>query len=1622
MVAADVGPCSTFARKIRFVRSAACTFAPASFGRPGSYPYRRKVLYEPLEPRLLLSADLAPQAGDALVSGLQELRDWAVDLSEVQALEQTLPLANLSVNGLLSAPDIVQQQLINPVAGYFAGLALGEDGNTDDLAAAINAVAETTVPVTGDEINNKVIFDVAFNVNRPSNGALGLGPEAGDLGLELPDNTDLPVTGNFDFSFSFGLDTTDGSFDAGDFFIAGDFLSLGFEADADPLAFPLTFGLLDTEVENGQLALDARVVIGLGELDTDGNNEISVAELQAKSPGAITDVAASGSASGELPIELGALAFAANGDPAVVVDAPDLFSGAAPGITLNGDFAEIANFEASLGEALANGLSGLARELDEAANTGLAGQFLFPLGTSVNEVLALGDILEAHLAEVVRDFVANGGSVDELVAALNAHSGIYGDLTIAIVAAGDLLDDVLALDLAVSAGRVTPDFDFELGDDVEAFLTTDKLIRDLTTHLDWNFTVGVNLLDLASPAVAFFGRFGNPLNVAADVSIPDLAIAAQAGFLGLEIGTVNGQQSAYAMDVDIALNVAVAGSAGDGSVSLSELSDTAAAERVSQSGTAQVTMEFVGLSGIDGVFNDPLAPPSLSFSDDLFEDEVDPVVTENFTILGITAFSNTSSSQVRTGLNTLGEFLDGFVRSEALKIPVPLASGLVQGEMLAQGFDDFTGQDLNTIFRQAVMEPLQLPQGEDDITPPLSFATVQGLQTVLGAVFSNIAFDAAAERLDFDLTVAGSVDPIDGTIALFDMGALTGLVSDSAVTSTAEFVLTFGFGLLMTPFGSNVGALNEDTEVSRLNGGSGIRTVPGATDIEVKLRDGTRFEVDLDHDAGTALVGEIAAAIQAAADAAAGVDQFQIGFNENEDGFELIDRTAGSQDFTVTGVNGSLAVFSLGLGGITGQAISEDSGSFRIIGSPLHDDTVAAHFIVRNATLAGDITTSAGDIDATGKWGALEVDLVDGDATAQASFSINFAEPDSETADGVTTLRELFRGTADPLSVIADRADLASVDLTLPLRPTTPFAGTNGFEPVYAVTSPDIYDGSGFSLTLGSAPGNLDTLLTAVAELGVEDLLGSLDAIGDYLADVGASQALLADPFPGLGQSPAELLDVAGQFRAAVAALRAAAPDSLQGFADALATLPGLSGLTLVLDSTAGSEALRFGFDFALDDLAESIALTLDLTTLGVDLAPLGLEPVGVLMDSAGASPIPVTGGGALRLDFDIALDDPAAPALMLRDSTAIDLTLSATSTTLGFDVLLGALAARVSGGSFVLDADGDPLTADDPLTYRVSLLPGADGRHLLASAGAATEVALTSGGALSVDLPFIFPAEIPGGQPHLVLTSADLTDVEGAAGPSGVNALSAVTGSASLSGPDITDLLSGFDLLGNLDSFRQGWDELWMGIDHVLETKVYNQALPLLGTQLGDRIDIVDQLRTKVADNLGLIAEALTPELIRQALFDALGPGGLGWLRSSGGGAPTLADIVLASTADDITWAFELAAPLADIPGGVDIDLALPGLGLEIDGQAAARVGFNFPIKVGIGRADGVFVDAASLDELTIDFEADLAALQDADGTLGFLPVTVNNNDAVGGDSRLEGGSSGLTSRAATDGSAATS
>ncbi|NIS36654.1 MAG: hypothetical protein GWN07_37795, partial [Actinobacteria bacterium] len=122
-------------------------------------------------------------------------------------------------------------------------------------------------------------------------------------------------------------------------------------------------------------------------------------------------------------------------------------------------------------------------------------------------------------------------------------------------------------------------------------------------------------------------------------------------------------------------------------------------------------------------------------------------------------------------------------------------------------------------------------------------------------------------------------------------------------------------------------------------------------------------------------------------------------------------------------------------------------------------------------------------------------------------------------------------------------------------------------------------------------------------------------------------------------------------------------------------------------------------------------------------------------------------------------------------------------------------------------------------------------------------------------------------------------------------------------------------DLRENLDAFRLGFDSLLRELDDRLDEAVFGRSLPLVGTQLAETVDLFEQIRAKVSDNLDLISsnpatDVLTPGEVRQALFDALGPGGLGWLQDldgdgqlnalddvvvsdGAGGPPTAADVV---------------------------------------------------------------------------------------------------------------------------------
>jgi Ca2+-binding RTX toxin-like protein len=377
------------------------------------------------------------------------------------------------------------------------------------------------------------------------------------------------------------------------------------------------------------------------------------------------------------------------------------------------------------------------------------------------------------------------------------------------------------------------------------------------------------------------------------------------------------------------------------------------------------------------------------------------------------------------------------------------------------------------------------------------------------------------------------------------------------------------------------------------------------------------------------------------------------------------------------------------------------------------------------------------------------------------------------------------------------------------------------------------------------------------------------------------------------------------------------------------------------------------------------LPLTLDLTTLGQDLAAMGLEAASVIVDSQGSSPLDIAASGAIDLGIGINLSSPTTPSAALLAGTGASFDIRAVGSLLNFKALFGAMEVSISEGSFTLDKDGDDGTSD-AANYTVNL----NGNQPFADAFASTSVTLT--GAMDADLPLEFPAAIvpiprPSEDPYINLSVGDASDPAGS-----------TTINTNLDGstwPTLSSLIGNLSLEDNLDGFKLGFDELFTKLDDLLDTAVFGQELPLVGTQLTEAADFIDQIRSKVSDNLALLSDILTPGMVRQTLFDALGPGGLDWLvdRNLDGYFNAEDDIGLTASASEVIFDLDLLMPqqLLEIP--VDVDLLLPGLGLEADALAEVKFGFSMPLVFGMSLTEGMFIDVSESNELIIELEVAL-------------------------------------------------
>jgi len=206
-----------------------------------------------------------------------------------------------------------------------------------------------------------------------------------------------------------------------------------------------------------------------------------------------------------------------------------------------------------------------------------------------------------------------------------------------------------------------------------------------------------------------------------------------------------------------------------------------------------------------------------------------------------------------------------------------------------------------------------------------------------------------------------------------------------------------------------------------------------------------------------------------------------------------------------------------------------------------------------------------------------------------------------------------------------------------------------------------------------------------------------------------------------------------------------------------------------------------------------------------------------------------------------------------------------------------------------------------------------------------------------------------------------------------------------------------------NLTEVINGLDSLLDTLQNAVDSQVFGNQLPLLGDSLkGSTQNTVKFISNFEDDILNKLHEKLdgatqqTPELIRQALVEALGSNGLNLLKDlDGNGLVNDQDIKIqvSDNADDVQFNLKLSQGTTSsvFSTAMDADLGLPALGLNVNGDAQVGIGYEFNLKFGVNKTNGFYFDTSAADELKVNLNTFLLGAN-ATGTLGFLQLNATD------------------------------
>lgn len=1206
---------------------------------------------------------------------------------------------------------------------------------------------------------------------------------------------------------------------------------------------------------------------------------------------------------------------------------------------------------------ITSGLTNLAQWADSLDSHDLASTLLPTTGQSVGESVDKGDVLLQGLAQPVASYFAGDATptTDELVFALQSLDATTFDnvtLSIANVSGGfDSAENELVFTLEFQADRaltVNP----SLGLEGEALGIAIGSTVGADAKLTFNFAFGIDLTNGLADDEAFFIRVAS-LTEEIDANIASVPVGP------MRIGFFEAQLTSGNLDLDANLITTLTNPDSDaaGNLTLAELEGTELSTLVSFLGNGNASGSVTANPGTLGSFA-PAGSPTISFnSSDPF---VTPLLSFNAAYDEVQGFTNISSFGFVGVLQQFASWLDSLGSTEILDADLPLANGGRVGDLIA----------LEDIVNAGLIDPLVDMEGIP------TFATAQELETTLASALGlslgtiDAQYDPVSKELTYHLIVDYQYAPVNLPVGIeLDLSPISQFSSASEVTRNADGDLEMTLGISLNDLSAVMTAESVAPANGQTTGDSHFNLNLGlGTDVAVVLSasatsgNTTRSDLVTDLNAALALAG-LAGSVVAGLDA-----NNRLTFSTTASGLGVaaLELTAADHD-----PNGPASTDPI----TTELGFRERHFAF---------DSLANHAFLENATIDGEVSLAASDIDGAAKVGLLDVSIADGTGTATADFSLPLKDVATQTPGGRVSLFELFEAVALDITNVVDVPTLGgAVSVSLPLDASI-LGEALTTSPEVTISWPDLSTGAAsVSLIDGGE-------LEPFENLSSEDFTAALGGVGDYLDSLDG-HSFYGLEIPGINKSLGELGGFADTFAEFVVAFQNNPAAALDDVELKLEQAIGLADQDLDIALVENGDVIRVDL-MIHEEFVEQIPIALEFPF--TDL--FGTEIVEILVDLRGSALLNVDFELDFQLSFGIDISNAVNLVPFIYESSFLTAKAEINAQNISFDANILFWGIHVRNGELLVDDDGLDITRDQAVVD-VQLTDNnagtSEGKISLASIGL-DNVDATITGQVNVVLPIYYPntSTFVG---NLELHIGDLADI---------------AGTTTFMIPDLEEADEPEEeeqngLLDNVSAVLAGLDTWFQITIDAFNGKVGGFDLPFVGKDLGKVADFLEEVHEElIAEITARFAESDgdTGAALQTALWLAVGPSGLNILKDrNSSGTVTIEDVGFENIdfeqdgkVDQVEFFLDLGQDLTVLNTPIDFDIGLPGLGLDVEGDLEILVGYEWNLAFGISNRYGFYLLTEEEDEIEIDLEIRTPDLT-ARGELAFLQIDVTDEDA---------------------------